>query len=50
MDGETKQRARIKLCVKFGKSAIETLELLYEASPECSLSQIAVFERHSCVS
>jgi hypothetical protein len=34
MDGTIVQRACIKFCVKLGKSAIETLEMLREAFGE----------------
>jgi hypothetical protein len=37
----------IKFCVKLGKSATETLEMLSEAFGEHSLSWTAVFEWHS---
>jgi hypothetical protein len=47
MDGKIKQRVSIKFCVKFGKSATETLEMLCEAFGEHSLSRTAVFEWHS---
>jgi hypothetical protein len=39
---------KIKLCVKLGKSATKTLEMLREAFGEHSLSRGAVFEWHSC--
>jgi hypothetical protein len=48
MDGKIKQHACIKFCVKLGKPATETLEMLREAFREHSLSQTAVFEWHSC--
>jgi hypothetical protein len=47
MDGKIKQRVCIKYCVKLGKSATETLEMLREAFGEYSLSRTAVFECHS---
>jgi hypothetical protein len=47
MDGKIEQSACIKCCVKLGKSAIETLEMLLEAFGEHSLSLTAVFDRHS---
>jgi hypothetical protein len=47
MDDKFKQRVAIKFCVKLGKSATETLEMLREAFGEHSLSQTAVFECHS---
>jgi hypothetical protein len=48
MDGKIEQRVCIKFCVKLGKSATETLEMLREAFGEHSLSWSAVFESHSC--
>jgi hypothetical protein len=48
MDGKIEQHVCIKFCVKLGKSAIETLEMLHEAFGEHSLSWTAVFEWHSC--
>jgi hypothetical protein len=48
MYGKIKQGVCIKFCVKLGKSATETLEVLHEASGEHSLSRTAVFESHSC--
>jgi hypothetical protein len=47
MDGKIKQHVFIRFCLKLGKSAIETLEMLCEARGERSLSQTAVFEWHS---
>jgi hypothetical protein len=47
MDGKVERRVCIKFCVKLGKSATETLEMLHEAFGEHSLSQTAVFELHS---
>jgi hypothetical protein len=47
MDGKIEQRVCIKFCVKLGKSAIETLEMLREAFGEHSLSRTAVVEWHS---
>jgi hypothetical protein len=44
MDGKIEQRVCIKFCMKLGKSATETLEMLREASGEHSLSRTAVFE------
>jgi hypothetical protein len=44
-DGKIEQR----FCVKLGKSATETLEMLREAFGEYSSSRTAVFEWHSCV-
>jgi hypothetical protein len=48
MDGKIKQCVCIKFCVKLGKSATETPEMLHEAFGEHSLSWTAVFEWHSC--
>jgi hypothetical protein len=48
MDGRTEQRVCIKFCVKLGKSATETIEMLREAFGEHSLSWTAVSEWHSC--
>jgi hypothetical protein len=47
MDGKIKQRVRITFCVKLGKSATETREMLPEAFGEHSLSRTAVSEWHS---
>jgi hypothetical protein len=47
MDDKIEQHVCIKFCVKVGKSATETLEILREALGEHSLSQTAVFEWHS---
>jgi hypothetical protein len=47
MDGKIEQRVCIKFCVKLGKSATETLEMLHEGFGEHSLSQTAVSEWHS---
>jgi hypothetical protein len=47
MDGKIEQRVCIKFCVKLGKSTAKALEMLLEAFGEHSLSQTAVFERHS---
>jgi hypothetical protein len=44
MDGKIEQYVCIKFCVKLGKSATETLEMLREAFGEHSLSRTAVFE------
>jgi hypothetical protein len=44
MDGKIEQHACINFCVKLGKSATETLEMLREAFGEHSSSQTAVFE------
>jgi hypothetical protein len=48
MDSKIEQCVRIKFCMKFGKSATETLERLHEAFGEYSLSWTAVFEWNSC--
>jgi hypothetical protein len=47
MDGKIKQHVCIKFCVKLGKSATKTLEMLHEAFGEHSLRRTAVFEWHS---
>jgi hypothetical protein len=47
MDGKIKQCVCIKFCVKLGKSATETFQMLREDFGEHSLSQTAVFEWHS---
>jgi hypothetical protein len=47
MDGKMKQRVCIKFCVKLGKSATETLEMLREAFVEHSLRPTVIFEWHS---
>jgi hypothetical protein len=39
---------KIKFCVKLGKSATETLEMLREAFGEHSLRHTVVSEWHSC--
>jgi hypothetical protein len=44
MDGKIEQCVCIKFCVKLGKSAAETLEMLCETFGEHSLSRTAVFE------
>jgi hypothetical protein len=48
MDGKIEQHDCIKFCVKLGKTATKTLEMLHEAFGEHSLSQRASFEWHSC--
>jgi hypothetical protein len=48
MDGKIEQRVCIKFCMKLGKYAIETHEILCKAFEEHSLSRRAVFEWHSC--
>jgi hypothetical protein len=47
MDGKIQQYVCIKFCMKLGKSATETLEMLCEVFGEHSLSQTVVFEWHS---
>jgi hypothetical protein len=47
MDGKIEQHVCIKFCVKFGKSATETLEMLRKAFGEHSLNLTAVFQWHS---
>jgi hypothetical protein len=47
MAGKIEQRVCIKFCMKLGKSASETLEMIREAFGEHSLSRTAVFEWHS---
>jgi hypothetical protein len=44
VDGKIEQRACIKFCLQFGKSATEILEMLREAFGEQSLIRTAVFE------
>jgi hypothetical protein len=46
MDGKIEHRVCIKFCVKLGKSATETLEMLCEAFGEHSLSWTVAFESH----
>jgi hypothetical protein len=46
MDGKIEQHVCIKFCVKLGKSATKTLEMLCGAFGELSLSQTAIFEWH----
>jgi hypothetical protein len=48
MYGKIEQHVCIKFCVKLGKSATRTLEMLCEAFGEHSLSRTVVFEWHSC--
>jgi hypothetical protein len=43
MDGKIEQRVCINFCVKLGKSATKTLEMLLEAFGKHSLSRTAVF-------
>jgi hypothetical protein len=47
MDGKIEQRVCIKFCVKLGKSATETLEMLHETFGEHCLSRTAVFKWRS---
>jgi hypothetical protein len=47
MDGKIEQRVCMKFCMKLGKSATETLEMLYEAFGKPSLNRTAVSEWHS---
>jgi ribonuclease HIII len=47
MDGKIEQCVCIQFCMKLGKSATKTLEMLREAFGEHSLSQRVVFELHS---
>jgi hypothetical protein len=42
MDGKIEQCVYIKFCVKLGKSATETLQMLHEAFGEHSISRTAV--------
>jgi hypothetical protein len=44
MDSKFEQHVCTKFCVKLGKSATETLEMLCEAFGEHSLSHTVVFE------
>jgi hypothetical protein len=48
MDGKLEQRVCIKLCIKLGKSASRTHEMLHEAFGEHFLSRTVDFEWHSC--
>jgi hypothetical protein len=47
MDGKIEQRVCIKFCLKLGKSATETIEMLREAFGEDALSKTAVSDWHS---
>jgi hypothetical protein len=44
MDGKIEQCSCIKVCVKLGKFATETLEMLHEAFGEHFISRTAVFK------
>jgi hypothetical protein len=44
MDGKIKRRVCTKFCMKLGKSATKTFEMLQEAFGEHSLSRTSVFE------
>jgi hypothetical protein len=46
MDGKIEQLVCIKFCVKLGKSATETLEMLRDGLGEHSLSRTEVSEWH----
>jgi hypothetical protein len=46
IDGKIEHCVCIKFCVKLGKSATETLEMLHEAFGRQSLSKTVVFEWH----
>jgi hypothetical protein len=48
MDGKIKHCFCIKFCVKLGKSATKTIEMLREAFGELSSSLTVVSEWHSC--
>jgi hypothetical protein len=47
MDGKIEHLVCIKFCVKLGKSATKTFEMLREDFGEHSLSRTVVFEWHS---
>jgi hypothetical protein len=47
MNGKIEQRVSVKFCVKLGKSATKTLEMLREACGEHSLRWTAIFKWHS---
>jgi hypothetical protein len=47
MDGKIEQYVCIKFCVKLGKSATETSEMLHEVFGEHSLSRTVVSEWHA---
>jgi hypothetical protein len=44
MDGKIEQQVCIKLCMKLGKSAPQTLEIFHNAFGEHSLSQTVISE------
>ena len=46
MDVQFEQRVNIKFCVKLGKTATETLQLLPDAYGDEALSRVRVFEWH----
>jgi hypothetical protein len=46
MDSKIEQRVCLKFCVKLGKSAIKTFEMLWEAFGKHSSSRTAVFIWH----
>ena len=46
MDVQFEQRVNIKFCVKLGKTATETLQLLRDAYGDEALSRARVFEWH----
>jgi hypothetical protein len=48
MDGKIEECVCINFCMKLGKSATKTLEMLCGAFGEHSLSRRAIFEWHSC--
>jgi hypothetical protein len=48
MDGKIKQRVCIKICMKLGKSATETLEMHHESFGEHFFKPHSGFEWHSC--
>ena len=47
MDVQFEQRVNIKFCVKLGKTATETLQLLRDAYGDEALSRARVFEWHN---
>ena len=47
MDLKLEQRANIKCCVKLGKSATETLEMLKQAYDKEAMSRARYLEWHS---